>query len=83
MFLEIVVAKPRDLDDKVAWFLEKKQYQKCLEAIEGKEHLLTRHDPLQVGEKVWFRSYSPHFFFFLSFSFFLTLSWWKSMVFLV
>jgi len=48
---EIVVAKPRDLDDNIAWYLEKGQYEKCLRAMEGRERELQRHDFVKVGEK--------------------------------
>lgn len=52
LFLDIVVAKPRDLDDHITWLQERERYEEALKAIEGHERELRKHDPVKVGEKV-------------------------------
>eukprot|EP01126_Amoeba_proteus_P049870 TRINITY_DN5851_c0_g1_i16.p1 TRINITY_DN5851_c0_g1~~TRINITY_DN5851_c0_g1_i16.p1 ORF type:complete len:820 (+),score=181.45 TRINITY_DN5851_c0_g1_i16:313-2772(+) len=62
---DIVVAKPRDLDDHITWLLEKGErekekcnqgkviecYEEALNAVEGRERELRKQDPVKVGEK--------------------------------
>lgn len=31
----VVIAKPRDLDDRIAWLLERERYEEALAAAEG------------------------------------------------
>jgi len=48
---DIVVAKPRDLDDHITWLLDRGDFPSALKAIEGHERELRKHDPVKVGEK--------------------------------
>jgi hypothetical protein len=48
---DIVVARPRDKDDHVAWLLERERYEEALRAIEEFGDQLHRHSALEVGER--------------------------------
>ncbi|PRP83024.1 RING zinc finger-containing protein [Planoprotostelium fungivorum] len=48
---DIVVARPRDLDDHVAWLMERKRYEAALRVAEQSEALLRVHKLVDIGEK--------------------------------
>ena len=43
---DIVVAKPRDLDDHITWLHSRGQFEEAMHAAEGKEGQLRTHDML-------------------------------------
>eukprot|EP01104_Vermistella_antarctica_P020689 TRINITY_DN896_c0_g1_i3.p1 TRINITY_DN896_c0_g1~~TRINITY_DN896_c0_g1_i3.p1 ORF type:complete len:938 (+),score=181.35 TRINITY_DN896_c0_g1_i3:205-3018(+) len=47
---DIVVAKPRDLDDHLSWLLERERYGEALEAAERNEALMRTHNLVDIGE---------------------------------
>ncbi|XP_077978241.1 vacuolar protein sorting-associated protein 41 homolog [Glandiceps talaboti] len=47
---DIVVAKPRDLDDHVSWFMDQGKFQEALVVAEANSRLLKRHDLLEIGK---------------------------------
>lgn len=46
---DIVVAKPRDLDDRIQWLLERGKYEEALTAATGHENELTKHNLTNIG----------------------------------
>uniref|UniRef100_T1JD77 Vps41 beta-propeller domain-containing protein n=1 Tax=Strigamia maritima TaxID=126957 RepID=T1JD77_STRMM len=52
---DIIVAKPRDEDDHVAWLIEHKKFEKAMTAVKENEKLLKKHTLVEVG-----RSYLDH-----------------------
>ena len=47
---DIVVAKPRDYDDHVAWLLQRQRYEEALHYAQTYEHALKLHSPYLIGE---------------------------------
>eukprot|EP01136_Pigoraptor_vietnamica_P007289 Opistho-1_new@41342 len=47
---DIVVARPRDLDDHVAWLLEHEMYEEALTEAEKGEKLLKLHNVAKIGQ---------------------------------
>eukprot|EP01119_Soliformovum_irregulare_P019120 TRINITY_DN5998_c0_g1_i1.p1 TRINITY_DN5998_c0_g1~~TRINITY_DN5998_c0_g1_i1.p1 ORF type:complete len:882 (+),score=254.78 TRINITY_DN5998_c0_g1_i1:60-2705(+) len=48
---DIVVARPRDLDDHISWLMDKKRYEEALRAAEANEAQLREHKLTEIGEK--------------------------------
>ncbi|ELR10906.1 7fold repeat in clathrin and VPS proteins repeat-containing protein [Acanthamoeba castellanii str. Neff] len=50
---DIVLAKPRDLDDHIAWLIDpyRARYEEALQAAEANEAQLLRHRLIDIGEK--------------------------------
>jgi hypothetical protein len=48
---DVVVAKPRDLDDHVSWLLERKMYEPALRLAEENSMHLKEHKLIDIGEK--------------------------------
>jgi len=48
---DIVVARPRDLDDHIAWLMERKRYEEALSAVESNEKQLKKYLLIDIGEK--------------------------------
>lgn len=48
---DIVVARPRDLDDHISWLLEREMYEEALAAAEGHEKELRTHNLFDIGQK--------------------------------
>lgn len=49
---DIVVARPRDLDDHIAWLLERERYEEALQAAErAPEAQLKEHRLVDIGER--------------------------------
>mmetsp|Transcript_26359 Transcript_26359/g.79200 ORF Transcript_26359/g.79200 Transcript_26359/m.79200 type:complete len:896 (-) Transcript_26359:107-2794(-) len=48
---DIVVAKPRDLDDHITWLHSRGQFEEAMQAAEGKEGQLRTHDMLTIRQK--------------------------------
>jgi hypothetical protein len=48
---DIVVAKPRDLDDHISWLHLRGQFEEAMQAAEGKEAQLRTHDMLTIRQK--------------------------------
>ncbi|XP_070565310.1 vacuolar protein sorting-associated protein 41 homolog [Ptychodera flava] len=46
---DVVVAKPRDLDDHITWLMEHEMFQEALADAEANSRLLKRHDLLEIG----------------------------------
>ena len=47
---DIVVAKPRDLDDHISWLLQNERYPEALEAARGNERHIRSHKLIAIGE---------------------------------
>eukprot|EP00003_Mantamonas_plastica_P008957 TRINITY_DN1809_c0_g2_i1.p1 TRINITY_DN1809_c0_g2~~TRINITY_DN1809_c0_g2_i1.p1 ORF type:complete len:753 (+),score=264.63 TRINITY_DN1809_c0_g2_i1:263-2521(+) len=47
---DLVVARPRDLDDKISWLLEREQYEKALAMAQENEKQLKTHNFKDIGE---------------------------------
>jgi len=48
---DIVLARPRDLDDHISWLLDRLRYDEALAAAEKNEAQLTTHKVLDIGQK--------------------------------
>lgn len=48
---DIVVARPRDLDDHMGWLLERGRYEEALQAAEANEAQLRDHNLQDIGQK--------------------------------
>lgn len=48
---DLVVAKPRDLDDHIAWLIEGEKYEEALEAAKGHEAELKSHNISDIGQR--------------------------------
>eukprot|EP01117_Protostelium_nocturnum_P020637 TRINITY_DN938_c0_g2_i1.p1 TRINITY_DN938_c0_g2~~TRINITY_DN938_c0_g2_i1.p1 ORF type:complete len:911 (-),score=318.10 TRINITY_DN938_c0_g2_i1:20-2752(-) len=48
---DIVVARPRDLDDHITWLLERKRYETAIRVAESNESHLKEHKLVDIGEK--------------------------------
>eukprot|EP01128_Nolandella_sp_AFSM9_P007906 TRINITY_DN448_c2_g1_i1.p1 TRINITY_DN448_c2_g1~~TRINITY_DN448_c2_g1_i1.p1 ORF type:complete len:900 (+),score=188.05 TRINITY_DN448_c2_g1_i1:24-2702(+) len=46
---DVVVAKPRDLDDRISWLLERAKYEDALMAATGHENELYKHNLTNIG----------------------------------
>jgi len=47
---DIVVARPRDLDDHISWLIERRRYEEALQAAEANEAQLKDHKLSAIGE---------------------------------
>ena len=47
---DIVVGKPRDLDDHVGWLVEHQRFSEALKAAQENEGQLKRHNPTDLGQ---------------------------------
>ncbi|XP_006824071.2 vacuolar protein sorting-associated protein 41 homolog [Saccoglossus kowalevskii] len=47
---DIVVAKPRDLDDHVAWMMDHDKFEEALAIAEANSRSLKKHDILEIGK---------------------------------
>jgi hypothetical protein len=48
---DIVVARPRDVDDHITWLLQHDRYQQALEAAQANPTILKQHKLLDIGER--------------------------------
>ena len=48
---DLVLAKPRDMDDKVGWLKERLRFEEALEVVRQHENQLRRHTFKSVGQK--------------------------------
>lgn len=48
---DIVVAKPRDLDDHITWLIEKKKYAEALKEAEEHQDQLQQHKLVDIGQQ--------------------------------
>eukprot|EP01114_Cavostelium_apophysatum_P004970 TRINITY_DN1546_c0_g1_i1.p1 TRINITY_DN1546_c0_g1~~TRINITY_DN1546_c0_g1_i1.p1 ORF type:complete len:976 (-),score=258.51 TRINITY_DN1546_c0_g1_i1:28-2796(-) len=48
---DIIVAKPRDLDDHISWLMERKRYEEAMRAAEASDAPLREHNYVDIGEK--------------------------------
>jgi len=48
---DVVMAKPRDLDDHITWLLERERYEEALQAAEANKKLLNVHNIMEIGQK--------------------------------
>jgi hypothetical protein len=48
---DIVLARPRDLDDRVSWLLSRSRFKEALETADSNQALLRQHKFMDIGEK--------------------------------
>src|SRR5690606_15343062 len=48
---DLVVTRPRDLDDHIAWLIDGEKYEEALEAAKGHENELKTYTFLEIGQR--------------------------------